>query len=177
MKFNQHAALFALKSCAIELTIAAATCLTAPVAWAHQTSPHDHAKVAMTDSQQIEHVMKSMFDKPEAPLKVAPITVHGKFAVAGWIQGDQGGRAFLKKEKNQWSIQLCGGEGLKQADALAMTGMSRSEARELARKIAIDEKSMPTEDLRKLSLFEGIIKVGDDKNHGQHGNHGHPKHH
>ena len=139
--------------------------------WAQSISAWPHNEVVVIDAKKIEHVMKGMFDKPEAPLKVAPITVHGKFAVAGWIQGDQGGRAFLKKEKNQWSIQLCGGEGLKQADALAMTGMSRTEARELARKIAIDEKSMPTEDLRKLSLFEGIIKVGDDKNHGQHGNH------
>lgn len=112
MKFNQHAALFALKSCAIELTIAAATCLTAPVAWAHQTSPHDHAKVAMTDPQQIEHVMKSMFDKPEAPLKVAPITVHGKFAVAGWIQGDQGGRAFLKRKRTSGPFNCVGAKGL-----------------------------------------------------------------
>ena len=142
--------------------------------WAQSISAWPHNEVVVIDAKKIEHVMKSMFDKPEAPLLVTPITVHGRYAVAGWIQGDHGGRAFLKKENNQWSIRLCGGEGLKQADALVMAGMRRNEALQLAAKIAVDEQRVSSEDLKKLSLFQGIIEVSNEKNDVHQV---HPRHH
>jgi hypothetical protein len=45
-----------------------------------------------TDQEQIQHAMMATFDKPANPLKVAPVTVQGDYAVAGWIQVDKGGR-------------------------------------------------------------------------------------
>ena len=40
-------------------------------AFAHE--PHAHSAAhAMTDAQAIEHNMKKLFDKPDAPLAVAP---------------------------------------------------------------------------------------------------------
>ena len=34
---------------------------------------------AMTDAQAIEHNMKKLFDKPDAPLAVAPVIIEGDY--------------------------------------------------------------------------------------------------
>jgi hypothetical protein len=49
-------------------------------------SANHSATHVMTDAQSIEHVMKALFEKPDAPLKVSPISIEGDYAVAGWIQ-------------------------------------------------------------------------------------------
>ena len=65
--------------------------LTTIPTWAHESHAKSTQPVKMTDEQSIEHAMKALFDKPEAPLKVAPVSVEGAYAVAGWIQYDRGG--------------------------------------------------------------------------------------
>ncbi len=144
-------------------------------AFAHE--PHTHSAAhAMTDAQAIEHNMKKLFDKPDAPLVVAPITIEGDYAMAGWIQSGKGGRALLKKEKGQWSIQVCGGDGLKKASALSQTGMPSATAERLVAKVQTAEAKLSADQLKKLSMFDGIVKV-DPAAHGAHGVHAaHPKH-
>ncbi len=44
----------------------------------------------------IRAVMHGMFDKPDIELVIDPIAIDDGFAVAGWTQGEMGGRAFLK---------------------------------------------------------------------------------
>lgn len=133
---------------------------------------HDHQSVAsshpMPDAQAIVHSMKKLFDKPDAPLVVAPVSIDGDYAVAGWIQNGRGGRALLKKENGKWSIQVCGGDGLKQASALTMTGMDRSQADKLARKVAAAEKNLSADQLKKFAMFEGVMRV-DGSAHAPHG--------
>lgn len=75
-------------------------------AWANEHAHH------------IIHVMKAQFDTPENPLTVDPVSIEGDFAVAGWSQGSKGGRALLKLVDGQWTIHLCAGAGLKQAQLL-----------------------------------------------------------
>ena len=108
--------------------------LTTIPTWAHESHSKSTQPVKMTDEQSIEHAMKALFDKPGAPLKVAPVSVEGAYAVAGWIQNDRGGRALLKKANGKWSIQLCGGDGLKQAATLTMTGMEQAAASNFRRR-------------------------------------------
>jgi hypothetical protein len=139
--------------------------------------PHAYSAAhAMTDAQAIEHNMKKLFDKPDAPLAVAPVTIEGDYAMAGWIQSGKGGRALLKKEKGQWSIQVCGGDGLKKASALSQTGMPSATAERLVAKVQTAEAKLSADQLKKLSMFDGIVKV-DPTAHGAHGVHAaHPKH-
>jgi hypothetical protein len=141
---------------------------------------HDHpaatASHVMPDAKAVEHSMKKLFDKPNAPLAVAPVSIEGDYAVAGWIQSGKGGRALLKKEMGQWSIYVCGGDGLKQASALVQTGMSSATADRLAKKVQLAESKLSADQLKKLSMFEGVVKV-DQGQHGAHGTHAsHPKH-
>jgi hypothetical protein len=95
------------------------------------------------------------------------VSIEGDYAVAGWIQSGKGGRALLKKEKGQWSIQVCGGDGLTKAAALTMTGMSNAAAARLAQKVASAEKKVSASDLQRFSMFEGIVKV-ESASHHQH---------
>lgn len=152
------------------------TLFTVCPTWAHEVPAKASHAVKMTDEQNIEHAMKALFDKPGAPLKVAPVSVEGTYAVAGWIQNDRGGRALLKKENGTWSIQVCGGDGLKQASSLTMTGMDQASANKLAQKIAAAEKKMPSEQVKKWALFEGVVKL-DAGAHDPHTvSHGHATH-
>ncbi|MBU3646908.1 MAG: copper uptake system-associated protein [Limnohabitans sp.] len=152
-----------------------------------QAQEHGHgarheSAAAVTDAQAIAHSMKKLFDKPDAPLAVAPVSIEGDYAVAGWIQSGKGGRALLKKVKGQWSIQVCGGDGLKQTASLVQTGMSNATADRLVKKVQSAEAKLSADQLKKLSMFEGMMKV-DQAHHGAHGAHStheahasHPKH-
>lgn len=150
--------------------------LTIGPTWAHEVTAKSTQPVKMTDKQSIEHAMKALFDKPGAPLKVAPVSVEGAYAVAGWIQNDRGGRALLKKESGKWSIQVCGGDGLKQVSTLTMTGMDQASATKLAQKVAAAEKQMSSDQIKKFAMFEGVVKVDGGAHDPHTANHGHVAH-
>ena len=137
---------------------------------------HDHTAGAeqhtMPDAHAIEHLMKKQFDKPEAPLTVAPVTTEGHYAVAGWVQSGKGGRALLKKENGAWQIQVCGGDGLKKPETLTSTGMDAATAAKLAKKIDAAEAKLSKDHLNKLSMFDGMVKV-DAPAHDGHAPHHH----
>lgn len=97
-------------------------------------------------------------------------------AVAGWIQNDRGGRALLKKENGKWSIQVCGGDGLKEVSSLTMAGMDKTSANRLAQKVAMAEKQMTSDQVKKLAMFEGVVKVGAGAHDPHTTHHGHAAH-
>ena len=124
------------------------------------------------DAGQIRHAMMAVFDKPTDRLSVDPIVVKGDFAVAGWIQSGRGGRAVLAKEKGKWVIYVCGGDGIKSAEALAQTGMPAATAQVLAKDLAAVEAKLSPDMLKKFAMFDGIVKV--DAGHGAHAGHAAP---
>jgi periplasmic copper chaperone A len=131
-----------------------------------------HDAHAGPDAQQITHAMKRQFDKPEAPLSVAPVVVVGDAAVAGWTQQGRGGRALLRKEKTGWSIHVCAGKGLTQPDVLEMSGLPKAQAAEMTRLVAKAEGALTAQQRALFDSFEGVLKVGGDgaapHGHGQH---------
>jgi len=116
------------------------------------------------DAAAIQKVMKATWDKPDAPLRVEPVVVASDYALAGWLQGNTGGRALLRREHGQWKVIVCGGDGLLKADALVQTGMSPSVARTLSRLATTAEAKLSPAARKQLSLFEGIVRV--DGAHG-----------
>lgn len=111
------------------------------------------------DAQQITHVMKRQFDKPEAPLFVHPVVVVGDAAVAGWAQQGKGGRALLRKDKSGWSIHVCAGKGLTQTDVLQMSGLPKDQAAGLASAVAKAEAALTSAQRQLFDSFEGVLKV------------------
>jgi copper(I)-binding protein len=128
-----------------------------------------------SDSEQIAAVMKKQFDRPDAPLSVAPVTVLGNYAVAGWIQGSKGGRALMQKDANGWFISVCAGDGLKDAKVLQTTGMSADHAAKLATAVKAAEAKLSKDQLALFASFEGMLKVGS-AGHGAAAGHGEHKH-
>ena len=128
-----------------------------------------HAASAGVDADDIRMVMKKQFDRPDAPLSVEPITVHGSTAVAGWVQENRGGRALLRKTHGRWTISACAGDGLTQADVLHMAGLQPAAAQALARAVQRAESSLSKEKLALFASFEGMVQI-DPHAQGDHHN-------
>lgn len=117
----------------------------------------------------VVHTMKRQFDQPKSPLKVAPVVVEGDWALASWLQDVRGGRAVLQKRHGHWVIMVCGGDGLRQASTLVQTGMPADVAAALAKNLQLAEARLPEASLKKISSFEGLLRVDSEPAHG----HGH----
>jgi hypothetical protein len=126
-----------------------------------------------SEAHKIEHSMKRQFDRPDAPLKVAPVTIVGEHAVAGWTQQARGGRALLHKDKAGWSITLCAGDGLLQTEVLASAGVPAAQARQLAAAVGAAEARLPARQRQLFASFEGVVKVQAGHAHGAGAHAGH----
>ena len=113
-----------------------------------------------SDQEQIRQLMRSQFDKPHAPLSVAPIAIVGDHALASWIQVDSGGRALLIRHHGKWSIALCGGDGLTELNVLEKTGMSQQIAIQLSKQLMNAESRLAPKHRKMFSMFKGEVKVG-----------------
>ncbi len=113
----------------------------------------------------IRQLMMATFDKPEAPLTVEPITVYRDLAVAGWAQGDGGGRALLRKKHDGWVLTLCSGDALREAKSLQHFGLSAEEAAAMAKAVTEAEANIDPKLVSKFSTFDGVVRMGDDGSH------------
>ena len=141
-------------------------------------SGHGHADGPMsvaggTDAEQIEALLMAQFDRPEAPLTVAPITIQGQVAVAGWSQDSKGGRAFLRKDDMGWFVELCAGESLVQPATFVSMGLNSAEAQSLAAAVNGAERSAGADLIGQLNSFEGTVIIGRSATDGHGHGHGH----
>jgi hypothetical protein len=132
---------------------------------------------AHDDAGAIQHLMMSMFDKPEARLSVEPVVVEGDVAVAGWAQGERGGRALLRRKDGEWKLILCSGDALKQAAALEQFGLTAEQAKTLADGLGAAEAKLDPKQVAKFSLFDGVVTMDGEGNHpeGDHSGHNDPQ--
>jgi copper(I)-binding protein len=138
------------------------------------TTGHGHADGPMsvadgTDAEQIEALLMAQFDSPEAPLTVAPITIQGAVAVAGWSQQGKGGRAFLRRDDMGWFVELCAGESLVRPATFVSMGLTPTEAESLAAAVNGAERSAGADLIGQLNSFEGTVLIGRSATDG----HGH----
>lgn len=121
------------------------------------------ARAAPSEADRIAHAMKAIWDSPEAPLSVEPIVIEGDYALAGWTQLARGGRALLKNRHGEWSVHMCGGDGLNDVETLSMAGMSVEAAERLVKNTSAAEAKLPAEVTAKFSTFGENMVV--DQNH------------
>jgi hypothetical protein len=149
-----------MKHWILTLALGFAAVMAPALGWAHGDDAHD-----------ITAVMKKQFDRPDAPLMVEPVTVVGDYAVAGWTQTGKGGRALLQKDKHNWVISVCAGDGLTQAAVLKTTGMSAAQADQLAKAVTAAESKLSKDKLKLFASFEGMVKIDAAAGHGEQGAH------
>lgn len=121
----------------------------------------------MADPQQIEHLMKAQFDKPEAPLTVNPVVIQGDFAIGGWAQDKAGGYALLKRTDGKWAIHLCTGAAVKEEANLVKMSVPADDARTLSATLAAELAKLDPAVVDQLDSFEGTIMI--EGGHHQHG--------
>ena len=134
-----------------------AACLFGAIASA---SADDH-----TAENHIKAVLSGMFDRPDQPLQVGPVVAVGEHAVAGWTQGDNGGRALLRKNGNEWSIILCSGDQLKSDDVLLKVGVPAAAAKQLSARLAEAESRADPKRVAQFSRFDGIVMMDQQGHH------------
>jgi hypothetical protein len=125
---------------------------------------HGTAAPAMTgdDPTDIEALLKAQFDTPESPLTVAPITVQGDVAIAGWSQDGRGGRAFLRKDAEGWFVELCSGAGLMLPETLQGLGLTPADAETLLATARAAEATLGAEAIQRFDSFDGMLMIGRD---------------
>ena len=140
------------------------------------------------DEDAIGAVMKGTWDKPGAPVMVSPVAISGDYAIAGWTQGEMGGRALLRRRHNEWIVVLCAGDDLLKADALKHAGIAGASAEDLLKRTAVAESGIPAARRALFSKFEGLVTMdasgahppqgghGGQGDHGAHGASGHQTH-
>jgi hypothetical protein len=110
-------------------------------------------------------VLHGMFDKPDAELVIDPIAVVDGFAVAGWTQGEMGGRAFLKEDGGHWMLVLCTGDEIRSVEALTASGVPADSAEKLAAEIAAAEAGVDPARLKMFASFGGIVRMDEHPTH------------
>lgn len=128
-----------------------------------------------SDTDAIRAAMMKTWDRPDSRLVVDPVVVSPEYAIAGWSQGEMGGRALLRKKAGAWEVTMCGGDDLKKPDLLVKAGMTPATAQKLAADLARSEAALPRERLALLSKFEGLVTVDPAAGHqaSGHSPHGH----
>lgn len=111
-----------------------------------------------SDTAAIAKIIKSTWETPEKRIDVSPVVQSHDYAVAGWVQGDRGGRALLKKADGRWSVLLCSGDGIRSAEGLSGAGLPANIANDLAGKLAREEARLPAGHVAKFSLFEAGVQ-------------------
>lgn len=131
---------------------------------AHAAHGAAHAAPVQTGDAMadIEALLKAQFDTPENPLTVAPISVHGPVAIAGWMQDGRGGRAFLRQDETGWFIELCSGSSLMLPATLQSLGLSGADADALLTQAKAAEAALGPDAIALLDSFEGTLIVGRD---------------
>jgi hypothetical protein len=143
--------------------------LCALIGWCALCTPA--ALAADTPGQaQIRHLLQTTFDKPDARLRVDPIVIEGRHAVAAWFQGEAAGRALLRQTRTGlWQVMACGGEGMKDPAALSQAGMSTSQARSLARRVTDAEAALSADERAHLDAFGATLHMNGHDRPAPHG--------
>lgn len=105
--------------------------------------------------------MHARFDRPDAVLETGPIVVSGEHAIAGWIQGNAGGRALFERRSGKWEIVLCSGDALLDAGYLRRARVPQDNAEQLATLISEAERGLSPARLQQMASFTGTVMAAD----------------
>lgn len=132
-----------------------ALCLGAVVAATLSSNSYS----AGDDDADIRQVIATTWDRPDARVEINPVVVAGDHAIAGWTQGERGGRALLRKSARGWSVILCSGDPIRKAANIALVGVPARDAETLEAALAAAERTMSADRLAKFASFEGSMRM------------------
>jgi hypothetical protein len=104
-------------------------------------------------------------------VKISPIVIEGKVAIADWVQGQKGGRALLRRKHADWEIIACGGAGFKDPSGIAAVGISKEIATNITAKLSAAEAKLPPQLVKQFDSFDGVVNMmhgGQHKSNTKH---------
>lgn len=107
--------------------------------------------------EAIAGVVRGIWERPDAPIALAPLVLDGDHAVVGWTQAGRGGRALMRRAHSAWGVVFCSGEALRHADTLVRLGLAQAAAERLAATLRRAEAALPATRLALLDSFEGEV--------------------
>jgi hypothetical protein len=126
---------------------------------------------AVADTKKIvaiETAIKNQWDKPNHPIRVPVIVVHGDHAIADWIQEPRGGRALLMYNNSEWQTIFCGDVLLTKKVHLVNAGVPDSDAEYLANALAQAETNLTVSDMELINRFKGLVDLLKEPHHHAH---------
>lgn len=129
---------------------------------------HAGYAAGLREQAAIRDLIDKTWSRPDANVVIDPVVVDGDYAIAGWTQGERGGRALLNKRDGVWTVVLCSGDGLKAAHLLVEAGVPEASAMRLAADLATAEAETDVRRVKLFSTFEGVMQMT--------GEHGSPHH-
>lgn len=112
-----------------------------------------------SDEEQIRHLLSSTFDRADSRVNADPVVIADSYAIAGWTQGEKGGRALLRRERGEWVVVACAGDSFKNAIALEASGVPKGDARRLAELQRIAEGGVSKERRRLFDSFGPVVGI------------------
>ena len=80
---------------------------------------------------------------PDLPAVVGPAVMQADFAIVDFTRGNfQGGRVLLRRDKNAWTLALCGGEPLRKRPTIERAGVPDGTAGVLMTKLLREESRL-----------------------------------
>lgn len=120
------------------------------------------------ETSQVRQLINKTFDTPNDKVVVEPVVVADGHAIADWSQGDKAGRALVKMKNGEWRLWLCGGKGLREAEALIKMGVPEPTAKKLSSEISIAEKKLSKEQVDRFDNFGPPVDFSGEMHSLQH---------
>jgi hypothetical protein len=117
------------------------------------------------DELAITSTIKKQWEQPDKPLQVMPVVVANQYAIAGWVQGERGGRALLRRNDHGWDVFMCGGDDLTKPQVLIQSGVDAASADVLAQQLKQAEQGVSMNTRKQFSTFEGVMPVDAHQSH------------
>lgn len=114
---------------------------------------------ADADRSAIAGLLRKTWEKPQTPLTAEPIVVSGEHAIADWRQGDDAGRALLRRGASSWNVVLCAGDALTERSFLVEAGVPDNLATALADALAKAEQNLPQELKERMTRFKNVVRM------------------
>lgn len=106
----------------------------------------------------ISAALRGALGEPEA--MIAPIVLQGEVALAGWTQGGEGARAFLRRsEKGEWRVLLWSGASLTLQSTLTSLGVGRRIGDLLRAELHAAEAALGPSFTARFDAFPGTAVV------------------
>lgn len=95
---------------------------------------------------------------------IAPVVVHGDFAVAGWTKGESGARAVLRRDQSAgWYVELWSGKSAMLPTTLVSLGVGRAAGDALRRELKIWEALLGQAYTQRFDEFPGTVVIGKER--------------